>query len=269
MEVGVFYFPTDYGINIAELAQGARGPRLRFAVRARAHAHPAQPQVALPRRRRAAQALLAHPRPVRGAGLRRGGDQEAQGRHRHLPGAAARADRAPPRRSPASTSSRAAASCSASAPAGTWTRWRTTASSYADALQPDARARAGHEGAVDQGRGRLPRQVREVRSGLVVAQAARRGRTRRSSWAARATTRCGASSTIATAGSRARAQGFDAQQAIERLHKMAEKKGRDPKTLYGHRVRRADQGRGAGRATPRPASTARCWRSPTTAATRS
>ena len=93
MEVGVFYFPTDYGINIAELAQGAGGSRLRLAVRARAHPYSAQPEDALPRRRRAAQALRPHARSVRGAGLRGGGDEEAEGRHRHLPGAAARADR--------------------------------------------------------------------------------------------------------------------------------------------------------------------------------
>ena len=93
MKVGVFYFPTDYGINIAELASALEERGFEFAVRARAHPHPGQPQIAVPGRRRAAQALLPHARSVRGALVRRRGDQEAQARHRHLPGPAARADR--------------------------------------------------------------------------------------------------------------------------------------------------------------------------------
>ena len=44
MQIGVFYFPTDYGIDIAELAKAPRGARLRLAVRARAHPYPVQPK---------------------------------------------------------------------------------------------------------------------------------------------------------------------------------------------------------------------------------
>ena len=33
MRVGVFYFPTEYGIHPGELARELRGPRLRIAVR--------------------------------------------------------------------------------------------------------------------------------------------------------------------------------------------------------------------------------------------
>ena len=42
---------------------------------------------------------------------------------------------------------------------------------------------------------------------------------------------CAASSTIATAGSRAPARASTPSESIARLHKAAEKKGRDPKTL--------------------------------------
>ena len=45
MLVGAFYFPTDYGIDIAELARALEAARVRVAVRVRAHAHPRQPEV--------------------------------------------------------------------------------------------------------------------------------------------------------------------------------------------------------------------------------
>ncbi len=43
---------------------------------------------------------------------------------------------------------------------------------YANSLRGDARTRAGDEGAVDRGRGVVPRRVRELRSGLELAEAA-------------------------------------------------------------------------------------------------
>ena len=58
MKVGVFYFPTDYGIDIVGAGACAGGSRLRVALSVRAHAHSRQPALAVPRRRRAAQALL-------------------------------------------------------------------------------------------------------------------------------------------------------------------------------------------------------------------
>ena len=130
MKVGAFYFPTDYGIDICRAGARARGARLRIAVRVRAHAHPRQPAHAVPRRRRAAQALLPHARSVRGAVVRRRGDQEAQARHRHLPRSRSAIRSSPPSRSRASTSSPAGASSSPWAAAGTSRRWRTTARKY-------------------------------------------------------------------------------------------------------------------------------------------
>ena len=57
MRVGAFYFPTDYGINVAELARALEDRGFDLLYRPRAHAHPDQPQEPVPRRRRAAQAL--------------------------------------------------------------------------------------------------------------------------------------------------------------------------------------------------------------------
>ena len=56
-------------------------------------------------------------------------DQDLEARHRRLPGDPARHDPDREARSPRSTRCRAAGSCSASAAAGTRTRWRTTARS--------------------------------------------------------------------------------------------------------------------------------------------
>ena len=83
MLVGVFHFPTDYGIDLGELARALEDARLRVAVRVRAHAHPGQPAHAVPERRRVAQALFAHSRSVRRAVVRRRGDAYAEARHRH------------------------------------------------------------------------------------------------------------------------------------------------------------------------------------------
>ena len=70
-----------------------RGARLRVALRARAHPHPGEPAHAVPRRRRAAQGVLAHAGSVRRAHGGRGRDEDAQARHRHLPDHRARHDR--------------------------------------------------------------------------------------------------------------------------------------------------------------------------------
>ena len=127
MQVGVFYFPTDYGIDPGELATGARNARLCVPLRARAHAHPDQPEAARFRRRRIAEEVFAHPRSVRRAVLCRSGDQEAAARHRHLPDPGARPDRHREIASPASTNCQAGGSSSASAAAGMSRRWKITA----------------------------------------------------------------------------------------------------------------------------------------------
>ena len=127
MLVGVYYFPTDYGIDIAELARALeeRGFESLFVCE---HTH-------IPVSRRT---------PFPG-----GGELPKRYTHTHDPfvalsfaaaatkklklgtgicaDPAARPDRHRQVRWPASTSSRAAASSSPSAAAGTSTRWRTTA----------------------------------------------------------------------------------------------------------------------------------------------
>ena len=79
------------------------------------------------RRRAARREVPPHARPVRGAGVRRRGDREADRRHERLPGDRARPDRAGQGDRLAATCSPAGASCSASARAGTSRRCATTA----------------------------------------------------------------------------------------------------------------------------------------------
>ena len=170
MRIGVFYFPADYGINLAELARALedRGFDSLFVPE---HTHiPLSRQHAVPRRRRAAQALFAYPRSVRGLGLRGGGDQEA------LLGTGICLV---PQHDPIVTAKAIASLDQLSGGRfvfGIGAGWNADEMenhgvALRDALQGDARARAGHEGAVDRGRGVVPRRVREVRSGVVVAQA--------------------------------------------------------------------------------------------------
>ena len=170
MRVGAFYFPTDYGINIAELARALedRGFDSLFVPEhthiptsrkspfpgggelPKRYSHTHDPFVALTFAAAATKKLKlgtgillvpqhepivtakAHrlPRPAVGRPLRL----------RHRRRLERRGDGEPRR-------------------------------ALQDALQADARARAGDEGAVDQGRGRVSRRVREVRPGLVVAEA--------------------------------------------------------------------------------------------------
>ena len=70
-----------------------------------------------------------------------------------------------------STTSRAAASCSASAPAGTREEMANHGTDPTTRFGADARARRGDEGDLDEGRGRVPRRVRRLRPDLVVAEA--------------------------------------------------------------------------------------------------
>ena len=271
MRVGVFYFPADYGINIAELARALedRGFDSLFVPE---HTHiPLSRQV----------------RPFPG-----GGELPKRYSHTHDPFVGARPSprrrrrssssapasawcrsttrSSPPSPSPASTSSRAAASSSASAAAGTSTRWRTTAPATTTASSMMRELRAGHEGAVDRGRGGLSRRVRRssIRSGRGPSRAQRphppiilggeSDHTLR-----RVVDYCD--------GWFPRPRGgFDVVKAVDaRLRQMASEKGRDPSHAVDHRVRRAQRAPRRWRATRRPASRARCWRSPTTAATRS
>ena len=162
MRVGAFYFPTDYGINVAELARALEERGFDSLYRLRAHAHPDEPQEPLPRRRRAAQAVRAYARSLRRAFLCRGGDEDTQARHRHLPDPAARPDHdGEIGRQPRPALGRAL-----------HLRHRRRLErrgdgeprrQLRDALQADARARAGDEGAVDQGGGRVSRRVRQLR----------------------------------------------------------------------------------------------------------
>ena len=92
-EFGISMFPTDYAIQPVELARGRRA-RLRVDFLSRAYAYPRFAKNAVARRRRLAERVLAYARSVRRAGRGRGGHQEAQTRHRRMPGDRARSDRA-------------------------------------------------------------------------------------------------------------------------------------------------------------------------------
>ena len=54
MLVGAFHFPTDYGIEIGELARALEERGLKSLLSMRTHAYSRQPALALSGRRRAA-----------------------------------------------------------------------------------------------------------------------------------------------------------------------------------------------------------------------
>src|SRR6516162_3534856 len=88
MDFGVLMFFTDYAISAGDLAKALEERGL--GTRALAHTDFAQDTVS--GRRRAAEALLRRDGPVRLADRRCDRDHQAQGRHRRVPGAAARPD---------------------------------------------------------------------------------------------------------------------------------------------------------------------------------
>ncbi len=189
MRTGVFYFPTDYGIDIAELAQALedRGFDSLFVCE---HTHiPLSRRTPFPGGGELPEALRPHPRPVRRAVLRGGGDQDScmLGTGICLV----------PQHDPIVTAKTIASLDQLSGGrfvfgiGGGWNveEMENHGAALRHPLQADARARAGDEGAVDRGRGRLPRRVREFRSGLVLSRSRRSARIRRSCSAARPTTR--------------------------------------------------------------------------------
>ncbi len=158
--------------------QGGRGPGLRLAVVPRALAHPDLADLAVSRRRRPAPDVRAHLRPVRRPHGRGGRDDDAEGRHRHLPGDPARhhphrqggREPRPALRRPVPVRRRCGVE-----PRGDGRSRHEPEDPHAAA----GRADQGHEGAVDPGRGRVPRRLRGLRSDVGVAQAGDRSRTRR------------------------------------------------------------------------------------------
>ena len=170
MRVGAFYFPTDYGINMAELARALedRGFDSLFVPE---HTH-------IPASRKS---------PFPG-----GGELPKRYSHTHDPFVALAFAAAAtkklklgtgillvPQHEPIVTAKAIATLDQLSGGrfifgiGGGWNveEMENHGAKYRDALQADARACAGHEGAVDQGRGLVRRRVREVRPRLVVAQA--------------------------------------------------------------------------------------------------
>ena len=267
MKVGVFYFPADYGINIAELAKALedRGFDSLFVPEhthiplsrkspfpgggelPKRYSHTHDPFVAL------SFAAAATKRLKVGTGI--------------LPGAAARADRdRQVDRQPRPALGR---------PLHLRHRRRLERGRDEQSrrpvrrpLQPDGRLREGHEDAVDQGRGRptTASSRSSIRSGRGPSRI--RSRIRRSSWAARATTRCAASSTIATAGCRAPARASTPGNRSSACTRWRRRRAAIPRRCRSPcSARRPSRRRWP--TTPRPASTVRCWRSPTTAATTS
>ncbi len=204
MEIGVFYFPVDYGINIVELAAALeeRGFESLFVPE---HTHipvsrksPFPGGGELPKR-------YAHTHdPFVALSFAAAATKKLRARHRHLPHPRARSDRhRQMRRQPRPALGRPG-----------HLRDRRRLERRGDGkprrplqhpLQADARAHPRDEGAVDRGGGRVSRRRWSISTRCGPIPSRRRSRTRRSSWAARPITRCGASSNIATAGFRARA----------------------------------------------------------------
>ena len=170
MRIGVFYFPADYGINLAELARALedRGFDSLFVPE---HTHiPVSRRTPFPGGGELPKRYAHTHDPFVGLAFAAAATKKLLRRHRHLPGAAARSDR--------HGQGHRHARPAVGRPLRLRHRRRLERRrdgkprrALRDALQADARARAGHEGAVDRGRGVVPRRVREFRSGVVVAQA--------------------------------------------------------------------------------------------------
>ena len=157
--------------------------------------------------------------------------EQAAGRHRHLLNSGARPDRhGQVRRQPRSIVRR---------PFRLWHRRRggtdrgngRSRGAVRDPVQADARAHPRNEGVVDAGGGILPWRVREFRSVTGPIRSRRSARTRRSCWVAKAITPCGAWSNIASGWIPRPVGDFTPRGAMDRLRRMAEEKGRDPKSL--------------------------------------
>ena len=149
---------------------GAGGTRLRIGVGARALAHPADAQVGMAGRRRAAQEVLRRHGSVRDPDGRGRRHQKAEGRHRRLPGQPARShpdrqggglDRPAFRRAlPVRRRQRLEPG-----------RDGEPRHQLREPPQAGARAHRGHEGDLDQVQGRVSRRDGEVRSHDGLAQA--------------------------------------------------------------------------------------------------
>ena len=77
MHIGAAMFFTDYSMSPGELGKALEERGFEIGVGARALAHPAVAQVAVSRRRRAAEEILRRHGPVRGADGRRRRHQDA------------------------------------------------------------------------------------------------------------------------------------------------------------------------------------------------
>ena len=231
MKIGVFYFPGRLRHQHRRAGARARGARLRVAVRPRAHAHPGQPQHAVPERRRVAEALRPHARPVRRAVLRRGGDEKAACSAPASASSPSATRSSPRKRSPASTSCRAAASIFGIGGGWNVEEMENHGARYNTRFKLMRERILAMKALWTAGGGRISRRDGRISTRSGRSRSRRRSRTRRSCWAARPTTRCAASSNIATAGSRGPAAAVEIREQLARLHRMAEEKGRDPKTL--------------------------------------
>ena len=170
MEFGASIFFTDYSMAPVELARAleARGFESLWAPE---HSHiPVPRKTPFPRGGELPKQYYDVMDPF--VMLRRGGGRhdDAEGRHRRVP---RRRSAIRSRRrswSPRSIRSRAGASCSASAAAGTRGD-RGPRHRLQDALQADARAGRGDEGDLDRGEARVSRRVRRFPADDDLAQA--------------------------------------------------------------------------------------------------
>ena len=188
MHYGIVMFPTDYAIRPDELARAAEAARLRVAVVPRAHAHPGQPAQPVAGRRpscprstgtptirswRSTMAAAATTKLKLGTGICLVIERD-----------------------PIITAKEVASLDQLSGGrflfgiGGGWNaeEMENHGTAFKTRFRRAARARPGDEGDLDEGRGRVPRRVRQLRPDLVVAEARAAARTRRSSWAATAPT---------------------------------------------------------------------------------
>ena len=231
MHIGVCIFATDYAIRIDELARAAedRGFESLFVPE---HTH-------IPTSRRS---------PFAGGGelpeeyshtLRSVRVADGRGRRDHASSRSAPASASsssatpspPPRRSRASTllsNGRFLFGIG-----GGWNaeEMENHGTDLQDPLPAAARAGAGHEGDLDEGRGRVPRRARQLRPDLGVAQAGAEAAPARAAGRRERPHARSAWSTSATAGSRAARNAERVASGLADLKARAAKAGRDMKTI--------------------------------------
>ena len=238
MRIGGQMFFTDYSMTPTELARALEERGFEFALGTRTLPHSVDAQVALPERRRSAEEILRRDGPVRGAECGGSRHQDAAARHRHLPDRAARPD--PDRQ--AGRLDRPGLG----RPFPVRRRQRLERGRdgqprhrFRDPPQAGARAYRGHEGDLDQVKGRVSWRIREFRADDDLAEAGPEAASADPGRRGLPLRRAAGPALTATAGclTASRSQYADVQALLPKFREMAAEAGRDlasvPITIWG------------------------------------